>query len=93
VAHDRPEVVCHLAAAGGADPVAHTQTTVLGTVRLLEACVAAGVRKVVIGCGAEVYGAPRTVPISERAGMLPTMAPGAAQVGALAALGTWRGRP
>jgi UDP-glucose 4-epimerase len=92
VAHDRPDVVCHLAAAPAADPLVSTRTTVLGTVQLLEACVAAGVRKVVLTCGAEVYGAPRVVPVSERAGMGATTSYGAAQVGALAALGAYRGR-
>jgi UDP-glucose 4-epimerase len=92
VAHDRPEVVCHLAAARGDDPLLHTRTTVLGTVQLLQACVAAGVRKVVLGCGAGIYGVPRTLPVTERAGLAPTTAQGAADVAALAALGTCRGR-
>lgn len=92
VAHDRPEVVCHLAAARSADPLVLTRTTVLGTVQLLEACVAAGVRKVVLGCSAEIYGTARSATVTERAGTAPTTAYGAAQVGALAALGTCRGR-
>lgn len=92
VAHDRPEVVCHLAATRSPDPLVVTRTTVLGTVQLLQACTAAGVRKVVLGCGPEIYGTPRSLPVTERAGTAPTTASGAAQVGALAALGTCRGR-
>ena len=52
LAHDRPEVVCHLAAqmdvrVSVADPLRDARVNVLGTVNLLEACVGAGVRKVV----------------------------------------------
>jgi UDP-glucose 4-epimerase len=87
VAHDRPEAVVHLAAAQVAGPLGHTRTTVLGAVALLEACLDAGVRKLVLTCGAEVYGRPRGIALTERAGLAPVTAAGAAQVGALAALG------
>ncbi len=92
VARDRPDVVCHLAAAHRTGALGHTRTTVLGTVALLEACVAGGVGKLVLACGAEIYGAPRVTPLSERAGLSPTTARGAAEVGALAALGSYQAR-
>jgi UDP-glucose 4-epimerase len=51
VAKARPDVVCHLASraqpVGSEDPVADTMTEVVGTARVLEACAAHGVGKLV----------------------------------------------
>ena len=78
LARDRPEVVCHLAAAtepGPQDPVADARTDVGGTVNLLEACVAAGVRKIVLASSWRVLGRPPVryagQPVSERVAPAP----------------------
>lgn len=48
------------------DPVYDVRSNLVDTLQLLEACVDAGVRKVVFtSSGGTVYGLPRTVPISE----------------------------
>ena len=61
VAHHRPEVVYHLAAqadVGGswADPIPTLRVNVEGTVNLLDASVAAGVRRVLAVTSADIYG-------------------------------------
>ena len=86
VAKDQPEVVCHLAAQmdvrkSVADPLHDTRTNVLGTVNVLEACVRAGVPRVVFASsGGTVYGQPTTLPVTERAGLFPAAPYGAAKV-------------
>jgi UDP-glucose 4-epimerase len=72
IAKARPEVVCHLAAQidvrkSVADPVHDATVNVAGTVALLQACVAAGVRKVVFtSSGGSIYGTQTRLPVSER---------------------------
>ncbi|MGB8650229.1 MAG: NAD-dependent epimerase/dehydratase family protein, partial [Mycobacteriales bacterium] len=86
VARDRPDVVCHLAAQldvrrSVADPVHDTRTNVLGTVNVLEACVRAGVPRVLFASsGGTVYGRAGTLPVTERAGLRPVSPYGAAKV-------------
>jgi UDP-glucose 4-epimerase len=68
-----PEVVCHLAAQidvriSVADPLLDARLNVLGTISVLEAARAAGVRKVVFtSSGGSIYGSPSSLPVSERA--------------------------
>ncbi|WP_214409381.1 NAD-dependent epimerase/dehydratase family protein [Sphaerisporangium fuscum] len=64
----RPEVVCHLAAQisvrrSVADPVADARLNVEGTVNVLSAARAAGVRKVVYASSVAVYGRPAVIPV------------------------------
>ncbi len=70
-----PEVVIHLAARreDGArlDPAADVSVALLGLLNVLEASVAARVRKVVVAVPDSIYGDPRRVPVRE------TSAPGA----------------
>ncbi|MCW2600602.1 MAG: NAD-dependent epimerase/dehydratase [Frankiales bacterium] len=86
VARDAPDVVCHLAAQmdvrmSVADPLRDTRTNVLGTVNVLDACVRAGVPRVVFASsGGTVYGDPDRLPVSERAALHPTSPYGAAKV-------------
>jgi UDP-glucose 4-epimerase len=48
------------------DPIYDVRSNLVDTLQLLEACVQAGVRKVVFASsGGTVYGSPRTVPITE----------------------------
>ena len=69
----RPEVVFHLAAqasvpASVADPVADAQTNIIGMLRVLDACVAADVRKVVFAAsGGTIYGVQEDLPVKETA--------------------------
>ena len=69
----RPEVVLHLAAQASvpssvADPVFDAQVNVIGSLRLLDACVAAEVRKVVFASsGGTIYGPQEHLPIKETA--------------------------
>ncbi len=70
VAHARPEVVCHLANARG-DGLHEARVNTLGTAAVLAAAEAAGVRKLVLASDAAVYGRPRRLPVSERAGLAP----------------------
>ena len=71
VARDRPDAVCHLAAATGADALTAARTDVLGTVGVLEACARAGVPRCVLASTGEVYGEPAALPVSERAALHP----------------------
>ncbi|HEU0129529.1 MAG TPA: NAD-dependent epimerase/dehydratase family protein [Mycobacteriales bacterium] len=72
VAKARPEVICHLAAQidvrkSVADPLRDATVNVLGTINLLNAAVAAGVRKVVFtSSGGSIYGTQTRLPVSER---------------------------
>ena len=68
---DGVDAVFHLAsvttpASGTSNPVYDVTENLLGTLRLLEACVARGVRRLVfISSGGTVYGTPHRVPITE----------------------------
>jgi UDP-glucose 4-epimerase len=68
-----PEVVMNLAAqpsvpASVADPVHDARVNVVGLLRVLEACVSAGVRKVVhASSGGTIYGVQRRFPVKETA--------------------------
>ena len=72
VAKARPEVICHLAAQidvrhSVADPIRDATINVVGTINLLEAARAAGVRKVVFtSSGGSIYGTQTKLPVSER---------------------------
>jgi UDP-glucose 4-epimerase len=64
------EVVFHLAASVGnqrsiTDPLRDAEINVMGTLRLLQACRAAGVRKVVVSSSAGIFGELKTLPIAE----------------------------
>jgi UDP-glucose 4-epimerase len=69
----RPEIVFHLAAqpsvpASVADPMRDAQINVIGLLRVLDACVAAGVRKIVFSSsGGTIYGRQRKFPTNEAA--------------------------
>ena len=70
LAAERPEVVFHQAAqmsvkASTDDPLYDAQINVIGLVNLLEACVAAGVRKVVYASSGAIYGNPVYLPLDE----------------------------
>jgi len=71
------EVVFHLAwstlpKTSNEDPMFDVGSNVGGTIKLLQACVARGVRKVVfISSGGTVYGIPATVPIGEGSAIEP----------------------
>ncbi len=67
---EKVEVIFHLAAAVGnrqslENPQRDSQINVLGTINILEAARAAGVRKVVLSSSAAIYGEPRVLPIPE----------------------------
>ncbi|HNS52818.1 MAG TPA: NAD-dependent epimerase/dehydratase family protein [Anaerolineae bacterium] len=71
VAEERPEVVCHQAARANVresmeKPLLYAEVNVLGSLNLLEACRAAGVRKVLYAStGGAVYGEPQFLPVTE----------------------------
>jgi UDP-glucose 4-epimerase len=64
-----PEVVIHLAArrehGGRLDPAADVSVALLGLLNVLEASVAAEVRKIVVAVPDSIYGDPRKVPVRE----------------------------
>jgi UDP-glucose 4-epimerase len=72
VAKAQPEVICHLAAQidvrkSVADPAYDATVNVLGTINVLQAAVAASVRKVVFtSSGGSIYGTQTRLPVSER---------------------------
>jgi UDP-glucose 4-epimerase len=73
---ERPEVVFHQAAQMSVkvstdDPRYDARVNVLGLVNMLEACVVAGVRKVVFASSGATYGNPRYLPIDEDHPQLP----------------------
>lgn len=92
----RPEVICHLAAqidvrVSVADPLLDARLNVLGTINVLEAAVAAGVRKVVFtSSGGSIYGTPAQLPVSERAKVAPESPYAASKVAGEIYLGTYR---
>ncbi|MGH2759570.1 MAG: NAD-dependent epimerase/dehydratase family protein [Actinomycetota bacterium] len=69
----KPEVVLSLAAqasvpASVADPVHDAEVNIVGLIRVLDACVSSGVRKIVHAqSGGTIYGAQKKMPISETA--------------------------
>jgi len=69
----KPEVVLNLAAqasvpASVADPVHDAEVNIIGLIRVLDACVASGVRKIVQAqSGGTIYGAQKKMPIPETA--------------------------
>lgn len=90
VAHDRPDVVLHLAAPlPSADALTSTRVTVTGTVNLLDACVAAGVPRLVFASTGQVYGNPAVLPVGERAAVRPLSPYAASKVAAEAYLATY----
>jgi UDP-glucose 4-epimerase len=80
LAETRPEFVMHLAAQSGVrpsvdDPVNDAGVNVVGSLAVLQACVAAGVGKVVYAAsGGTLYGEPSELPVGEEqdAGAIPT---------------------
>lgn len=69
----KPEVVLNMAAqasvpASVADPVHDAEVNVIGLIRVLDACVASGVRKIVHAqSGGTIYGVQKKMPIAETA--------------------------
>jgi UDP-glucose 4-epimerase len=69
----KPEVVLHLAAQASvpksvADPMIDAHTNIIGLLRVLDACVASSVRKIVFSSsGGTIYGTQRKLPIPETA--------------------------
>jgi UDP-glucose 4-epimerase len=66
----RADVVCHLAAAVGnlrsiEAPVEDSEINVIGTLQVLEAARAAGVRRIVYSSSAAIFGEPTRLPIDE----------------------------
>lgn len=73
---ERPEVVFHEAAQMSVkvstdDPRYDAQVNVLGLINVLEACVAAGTRKVLFASSGATYGNPQYLPIDEDHPQLP----------------------
>ncbi len=71
VAEAAPEAICHLAAqidvrVSVQDPIEDARLNVLGTINVLEAARAVGVRKVVFtSSGGSIYGEPDQMPVDE----------------------------
>ncbi len=69
----KPEILLHLAAQASvpksvADPLLDAHTNVMGLLRVLDACVASEVRKIVYtSSGGTIYGTQRKLPIKETA--------------------------
>ncbi len=71
-----PDVVCHLAGQASirlawADPAADLAVNVGGTLNILAACRASGVRRLLYASSMTVYGNPKVVPTPETAPPLP----------------------
>lgn len=96
IAAAEPEVVFHLAAqidvrASVRDPVEDARRNVLGTINVLEAARACGVRKVVFtSSGGSIYGDPEKYPVSERVGTDPLSPYAASKVAGETYLGMYR---
>jgi UDP-glucose 4-epimerase len=73
----QPDVVFHLAAqidvrVSVANPMLDAEINVLGSLNVLEGCVAAGVKKVVFASsGGTIYGTPKKIPTPETAPQVP----------------------
>ncbi len=77
------DIIVHLAARAGVrpsidEPALYASVNVDGTVRLLEACRAAGVRRFVFGSSSSVYGDATPVPFREDAPAMSPISPYAA---------------
>ncbi|MGE5417629.1 MAG: NAD-dependent epimerase/dehydratase family protein [Acidobacteriota bacterium] len=73
---EQPEIIYHLAAQASVpvslmDPILDADINIMGTLRLLESCIAAGTRKVIFSSTAAVYGAPEYLPIDEKHTLAP----------------------
>jgi UDP-glucose 4-epimerase len=96
VASSDPEVLFHLAAqidvrVSVREPLEDARLNVLGTINVLEASRAAGVRKVVFtSSGGSIYGEPDHLPVSERVGVDPHSQYAASKVCGEIYLGTYR---
>ncbi len=96
VTASRPEVVVHLAAqidvrSSVRDPLGDARRNVLGTINVLEAARAGGVRKVLFASsGGAIYGEPNHLPVSERFATDPHSPYAASKVAGEAYLTTYR---
>lgn len=96
VTSSEPDVICHLAAqmdvrVSVREPLEDARLNVLGTINVLEASRAAGVRKVVFtSSGGSIYGDPEHLPVSERVGVDPHSPYAASKVCGEIYLGTYR---
>ena len=70
-----------------AEPVRYFRTNVGGSLNLLDAMRAAGVRRLVFSSTAAVYGEPETIPITESAPARPTNPYGASKIAVDGAIG------
>ncbi|MGE5403866.1 MAG: NAD-dependent epimerase/dehydratase family protein [Candidatus Saccharibacteria bacterium] len=73
---EKPEVVYHLAAQASVpvsllDPILDADINILGSLRLLESCIAAGTRKIIFSSTAAVYGTPVYLPVDEKHPLAP----------------------
>ena len=77
LARAKPDIVFHLAAqmdvrVSVANPVLDAEMNIIGSLNVLEGCLAAGVRKVVFASsGGTIYGSPEEIPTKETAPQLP----------------------
>lgn len=62
------------------NPYEDTRVNVLGTANLLEACVQAGVKRVVFSSSAAVYGMPQYLPIDEEHSLITISPYGASKI-------------
>ena len=96
VAGEKPEAICHLAAQidvrkSVADPLFDAEINVLGTLRLLEAAAAAGVRRVVFSSsGGACYGEQDVFPAPESHPLRPVSPYGASKAASELYLGYFR---
>ncbi|HET7719538.1 MAG TPA: UDP-glucose 4-epimerase GalE, partial [Acidimicrobiales bacterium] len=91
-ASERFDAVLHFAALSlvgesVAEPVRYFRTNVGGSLNLLDAMRAAGVRRLVFSSTAAVYGEPETIPITESAPARPTNPYGASKIAVDNAIG------
>lgn len=82
LAREHPEVVFHLAALRSTDHQREAEVGVLGTANLLHACTRTEVQRVVFTSDATAVYAPARRAVSERAGLAPATAFGAAKAAA-----------
>ena len=84
---EKVDVIVHLAARAGVRPSIQSprlyyDTNVLGTLHLLEAARATGVKRFIFASSSSVYGASKTVPFSEAQHLIQTLSPyGATKIG------------